>query len=359
MPDPYSARDGLEASLPFLSRFLNELILSAGNHFGDENLYNRTPRRSNRLAILHGLSWLFFILAHARDLDETYTLLSDEPSRHLMVQLLLYRVLGYKKVKLVTNTPDFWKRKNLAEGLLVRNAGELQVGGRMLSLFDLSPIGYPIKFRGTKNQVEQTFLADAYQHGLGEPTSGMMQTGDCVIDAGACWGDTALSFALEVGATGIVYCFEFVEQNIEVFNENLRLNPELAERIRIVPRPISDQSDRAVYYMAHGPSTRVATAKQRTADTEVRTISLDDFVISNGIQKVDLIKMDVEGAELDALKGAKATILKHHPKLAICVYHRKRDFIDIPRFISGLGLRYEYVLTHSTIHAYETVLLCH
>ena len=54
------------------------------------------------------------------------------------------------------------------------------------------------------------------------------------------------------------------------------------------------------------------------------------------------IKMDIEGSEMNALKGAIKTIKRNHPLLAICIYHRNEDMLDIPEWILGLGLDYKY-----------------
>lgn len=77
------------------------------------------------------------------------------------------------------------------------------------------------------------------------------------------------------------------------------------------------------------------------------------------MKSVDFIKMDIEGSELSALKGAKATILKHQPILAICVYHNLKDFYEIPKFISELKIGYQFYLQHSTVHGDETVLFAY
>jgi hypothetical protein len=66
--------------------------------------------------------------------------------------------------------------------------------------------------------------------------------------------------------------------------------------------------------------------------------------------------MDIEGAELPALRGAEATLRAFRPKLAIALYHRLDDFIDIPAYLDGLGLGYAFFLGHFTIHSEETVL---
>jgi hypothetical protein len=66
--------------------------------------------------------------------------------------------------------------------------------------------------------------------------------------------------------------------------------------------------------------------------------------------------MDIEGAELGALRGAERTLREFRPRLAISVYHREDDLVEIPRYLDGLGLGYEFFLDHFTIYGEETVL---
>lgn len=60
--------------------------------------------------------------------------------------------------------------------------------------------------------------------------------------------------------------------------------------------------------------------------------------------KVDIIKMDVEGAEKDALIGSKRHIVQERPKLIICAYHLSADIIDIPKLIDGMRDDYHYYI---------------
>lgn len=68
------------------------------------------------------------------------------------------------------------------------------------------------------------------------------------------------------------------------------------------------------------------------------------------------IKMDIEGAELNACKGGENYIRKYSPKLAICVYHNKEDFLDIPEYIQSVNSKYRLFLRHHNWGATETVL---
>lgn len=69
-----------------------------------------------------------------------------------------------------------------------------------------------------------------------------------------------------------------------------------------------------------------------------------------------MIKMDVEGSELESLKGAKRTIQRDKPKLAICIYHKPEDMTEIPMFIKELVPEYRLYVRHHSNSDLETVL---
>jgi hypothetical protein len=71
---------------------------------------------------------------------------------------------------------------------------------------------------------------------------------------------------------------------------------------------------------------------------------------------VTFIKMDIEGSELNALKGAEQTIRKYKPKLAICVYHRAKDLITIPQYIKTLVPEYKLYFRAHKYGTYDFVL---
>ncbi len=91
---------------------------------------------------------------------------------------------------------------------------------------------------------------------------------------------------------------------------------------------------------------------QRETNNFIRVVSLDNLALG----KITFIKMDIEGAELEALKGSRETIKKYKPRLAISVYHKKEDITKIPLFIKKLVPEYKLYLRHYSNSDGETVL---
>ena len=107
-----------------------------------------------------------------------------------------------------------------------------------------------------------------------------------------------------------------------------------------------------LHFTADGKGSAITT-KNDESTISVPVCAIDD---TPECQDATFIKMDVEGSELDALIGAKETILRNRPKLAICIYHRHRDFIDIPNWIHTLVPDYKLYIRHHSFSVNETVL---
>jgi FkbM family methyltransferase len=281
-------------------------------------------------------------------------MLADDYSRHALVEVMAYRLLGFRHVKLWTNTPDYWSVRAVADSLATQGS-EIETGIDILRLsqMDLRPIGYPITVFAHPISISHQFLLTQYAYKQITPPI-WLREGDYVIDAGAAWGETALRFAHEVGEQGRIYSFEFEPQNLKILERNLGLNPQLASRITVVERALWSNSSTLLTFSPQGPGTKVSQDVDGAQEQKISSISIDDFAKS--LPRVDFIKMDIEGAELFALQGAEQTLRKHRPNLAISLYHSLSDFVDIPAYLASLGLAYDYYLDHATIHREETVL---
>jgi FkbM family methyltransferase len=280
----------------------------------------------------------------------------NEQGKDLIIELIAYRLLGFKKVKLSKNTSSYYKA--MALGISLENINDTfdpHFMDLILKKVDLNPIDCNLKFYFSGPGVATDFILEQYAYKLNGKRLIEVEKGDTVIDAGACWGDTALYFAHKTGETGKVYSFDFIPDNMKLFKMNTSLNPEYEKIIELVPHPVSDKTGNQIYFKDNGPASQVEFSPFNGQTGSTTTITIDDFVKINNIPKVDFIKMDIEGAEPAALRGALETIKRFKPKLAITNYHGIDDFVNIPNWISDLGLDYEIFIDHFTIHAEETV----
>lgn len=101
-------------------------------------------------------------------------------------------------------------------------------------------------------------------------------------------------------------------------------------------------------YGAHG--SRFIESEQST----VKAVKLDDMM--DGKERVTLIKLDVEGAEMASLEGAREIIRRDRPKLAICIYHNLEDLWEIPLYIKSLVPEYRLFVRHHTTCIWDSVL---
>ena len=102
----------------------------------------------------------------------------------------------------------------------------------------------------------------------------------------------------------------------------------------------------------HFSSDKRSSAITENGEEQVMVDSIDNRIED----VVTYIKMDIEGAEYQALLGAENTIKEYRPRLAICVYHKPEDIWEIPGLIHKLDKTYRFYLRHYSFMEYETVL---
>lgn len=285
------------------------------------------------------------------ELEKTYDLLEDDHSRQTFLDLLRYKILGPRHVKLPLNDSRFWAEYDSVDARFLKERRTLAFWGWDLHLYEPEE---GLRLHCNHAGILNTFRLEQYAYRRNGQSISASE-GDVVIDGGGCTGDTALYFASRVGSKGRVYTFEFEQHNLEIMAKNLALNPHISPSVEIVQRALWGESDEPLDYDPNGPATTVSLKKE-PGTAQALTLSIDDLVEREGLDKVDFVKMDIEGAELSALKGAERTLRAFRPTLAISAYHREEDLVNIPAYIDGLKLGYEFLLDHFTIYNAETVL---
>jgi len=168
-----------------------------------------------------------------------------------------------------------------------------------------------------------------------------VEEGDVVLDCGANSSNgelNALYFSKKVGKNGKVYAFEPIPRIYEELLEDIKNYGNIIA----IKMGLSNKKQKT-YFQDLGIGSKIS----ENGNIEVELTTIDDFVRENNIPKVDFMKMDIEGAELDALKGAINTIKTFKPKLAICVYHKPEHFYEIPQFIKSIVPEYKIWLLNN------------
>ena len=343
-----------QASFPVLqalaARVASGLQQDVGENFDGERWGSEEGPRALEAERAVSEQCLSTLLQWPAQFQAACSRLDDDVSREWLLDLLAYRLLGHRHFRLPIDAQAHWTQRARALAMAVGPSGISGPFGAM-SRFQVDFDGEPIVLDAYPGNVAWTFLIRQYYFSRG-PTVIAPSEGDVVIDAGACFADTALAFAASVGPQGKVHAFEADPGNLEIARRNLSANAVLATRIEVHEQALGREAG-TLYLHGSGPGARISS---QPGGREVAVMSVDRFVGDGCLPRVDFIKMDIEGAEFDALHGAEETIRRWRPRLAVSVYHHAADLARIANWIAGLGLEYRLFLEHYTIHHEETVL---
>ena len=220
-------------------------------------------------------------------------------------------------------------------------------------------IGATGEYNKLKTRIDPQYLyQDMYKNVSGN---------EIIVDCGGYIGDSVEKFVLAFGnKVKKIYSFECFEDNIlkiKEMGQTLKKEGWSGELV-VASYAVSDKTDKIIFNdignpdSGYLPDSRLTVqyneklAPIKTIEVETRTI--DGFIPED--EKVTLIKMDIEGAEYDALKGAEKTIKKDKPRLAISIYHNPSDYWRIYELIHEFSSEYKFAVRHHQNNHLDTVL---
>ena len=172
------------------------------------------------------------------------------------------------------------------------------------------------------------------------------------VDCGCYDGETSLLFAKTVEQQPLASISKII-----AYEPNEKLFATSKKALSHIPfaqvRNMGVWNKRDTLRFYDNPIIAEGSAISVAGDCVINTVALDEDLSG---ERVTFIKMDVEGAELNALKGAENLIRINRPKLAICVYHKPEDILEIPEFIVNLNLGYKLYLRHQSLTQFDTIL---
>ncbi len=166
---------------------------------------------------------------------------------------------------------------------------------------------------------------------------------EIIVDCGAYTGDTIEQVYANLGSFDKIYAFEMDALNFA----KLKYKYSECKDIILYNKGVWNCKE-TMKYDNSGSASSLSTEGSQVAQVDC----LDDMIDG----KITYLKMDIEGAEYNALCGAEKLIKKYHPKLAICLYHKEDDLWEIPLLIHKMVPEYKFIIRHHAIYHGETVL---
>ena len=178
-----------------------------------------------------------------------------------------------------------------------------------------------------------------------------LQDGEVFIDGGAYTGDTVQQLLDTAKKQGInikeIVAFEPEDDNYKLLKKFFGTK----SNVKIYNKGLSGTSD-TLFFKSSGVTARIVE-NEVDADSRIEVVSIDEIP---ECKNATYIKMDIDGAEWDALHGAVKTIKKNRPKLAICLYHSDEDMVRLIEYVHNLVPEYKLYVRHHSKNSAETVL---
>lgn len=212
-----------------------------------------------------------------------------------------------------------------------------------LVLYSIMSNWYQYDFKMLNRSIEKSY-GHYFDLDLIEPNSE-----EVIVDLGAYTGDTILDYIYTYGENKYqkIYAYDITEESLIKLKENVSRYPNII----VKKRAITDKT--GITYIKKSEVDNSANMTMNHGDDEVLETTLDDEVK----EKITMIKMDIEGGEQKALRGAEEHIKKEHPKLLISVYHNVRDIFEIPKMIEQMDSSYQFYLRNHGGGVYPTEIV--
>jgi len=190
----------------------------------------------------------------------------------------------------------------------------------------------------------------------------LLAPGMTVMDVGANIGQFTLVAANRVGTTGRVHSFEPTPELVAHILRNLELNG--LENVAVNPIAVSDEAGRATLHLVEPDNpgeNSIVNPSPGARTLEVPTVTLDGYIAEHEVGRVDVIKIDIEGAEIPALRGAPGLlsgdespvlVLEFHPKTLAYSGHSPDDMLGL---LASYGYAF-YPIAGYALHTHDPYL---
>lgn len=223
-----------------------------------------------------------------------------------------------------------------------------------------------VDLRLSEHMQSRIFWVGYYSREIVLVMNRFLRKGMVFVDIGANIGEITMVAAKRVGSDGLVLSFEPVDRNLSELTKNIHRNA--LSNVRIVASGLSDREGATQIYQSCGQGKNdeehlglnsiYAGSGDGIPIQSIPLTTLDIFLRENPQERVDFIKIDIEGAELPCLKGAEQTIRRFKPLLIVEVQRTSSaaagyDQAEILHFLGPLGYRFFRICRKGKLFAME------
>jgi FkbM family methyltransferase len=181
------------------------------------------------------------------------------------------------------------------------------------------------------------FLLGSYEQPQARALGELVEKGDVVCDVGAHMGYFTAIASLQAGPTGRVLAFEPRPLNASLLRRHVRINQ--LENVDTIQAAVGDATGQAAFESRTGTGTGHLS---ETGDLVVRILSLDYLHETGRLPRIDVLRVDAEGAEVGVLTGARRVIERFRPRILLAT-HGAGSHNGCVRILDGLGYRHHAV----------------
>ncbi|AUC87641.1 hypothetical protein CW735_05025 [Alteromonas sp. MB-3u-76] len=277
-----------------------------------------------------------------------FTLIASYRARDIAAQLSEYK-MAYADFSFCVDW-DRWKDHFNPRVFDAKSA--LATGLKFFSDEDLTMYLSCIRYRQTLNPLDlQANNIEHYHHPRVSP-----EAKDVFIDGGSWQGDTLELLKQNIGDID-VHCFEPDSENYDILSALI----DQKEYSQATANMLALWSKKhTLKFIAstdtvHTMQARVMDESDAVSEVLVPADSLDNYVASKSIIP-SFFKLDIEGAELEAIEGARETLTHNKPKIALSAYHEPNDIWQIPELVNEINPFYQFYFCHHSQHLFDSVV---
>ena len=212
-------------------------------------------------------------------------------------------------------------------------------------------LGYVSKSKDLKieNFLE---IASAEEHYFVSPIPRLLKEQSVLVDCGAYTGDMMSQLMALHIPFGKLYEIEANPALTDTISKNI-IKQGCQDKVEVLCCGVFDKVGEMSFSVGENSAIGCLSTGGGREDKVVPINKLDMMFVN---RKIDFLKMDIEGAELPALKGGEHLLLESRPILAISIYHTLDDLVDIPLYLMTLLEQYTFFIRHHSFSVGETVL---